>query len=127
MEVRAYLKGARLSPQKACLIADMVRGLDVEKALNVLTFSKQKGASLVKKLLDSAISNAENNENADIDNLKIKSIIVNKGLVMKRIKIRARGRSRLELGVIESWAGFCFSFFFANSALEIREKKFSFH
>ena len=65
MEVRAYLKGARLSPQKACLIADMVRGLDVEKALNVLTFSKQKGASLVKKLLDSAISNAENNENAD--------------------------------------------------------------
>ena len=93
MEVRAYLKGARLSPQKACLIADMVRGLDVEKALNVLTISKQKGASLVKKLLDSAISNAENNENADIDNLKIKSIIVNKGLVMKRIKIRARGRA----------------------------------
>ena len=93
MEVRAYLKGARLSPQKACLIADMVRGLDVEKALNVLSFSKQKGAGLVKKLLDSAISNAETNENADIDNLKIKSIIVNKGLVMKRIKIRARGRA----------------------------------
>ena len=88
-----YLKGARLSPQKACLIADMVRGLDVEKALDVLSFSKQKGARLVKKLLDSAISNAENNENADIDNLKIKSIIVNKGLVMKRIKIRARGRA----------------------------------
>ena len=93
MEVRAYLKGAKLSPQKACLIADMVRGLDVEKALDLLSFSKQKGASLVKKLLDSAISNAENNENADIDNLKIKSIIVNKGLVMKRIKIRARGRA----------------------------------
>ena len=93
MEIRAYLKGARLSPQKACLIADMVRGLDVEKALDVLSFSKQKGARLVKKLLDSAISNAENNENADIDNLKIKSLIVNKGLVMKRIKIRARGRA----------------------------------
>ena len=93
MEVRAYLKGARLSPQKACLVADMVRGLDVGKALDILSFSKQKGAQLIKKLLDSAISNAENNENADIDDLKIKSIIVNKGLVMKRIKIRARGRA----------------------------------
>lgn len=93
MEVRAYLRGARLSPQKACLVADQVRGLDVEKALDILTFSKKKGASLIKKLLDSAISNAENNENADIDNLRIKSIIVNKGLVMKRIKIRARGRA----------------------------------
>ena len=93
MEVRAYLKGARLSPQKAGLVADQVRGLDVEKALDVLSFSKKKGASIIKKLLDSAISNAENNENADIDNLKIQSIIVNKGLVMKRIKIRARGRA----------------------------------
>lgn len=93
MEVRAYLKGARLSPQKAVLVADMIRGLDVEKALDILSFSKQKGARLVKKLLDSAISNAESNENVDIDNLKIKSIIVNKGLVMKRIKIRARGRA----------------------------------
>jgi len=93
MEVRAYLKGARLSPQKAGVVADQVRGLDVEKALDVLSFSKKKGANIIKKLLDSAISNAENNENADIDNLKIQSIIVNKGLVMKRIKIRARGRA----------------------------------
>ncbi|MDA0344823.1 MAG: 50S ribosomal protein L22 [Proteobacteria bacterium] len=93
MEVRAYLKGAKLSPQKAGLVADQVRGLDVEKALDVLSFSKKKGASIIRKLLDSAISNAENNENADIDNLKIQSIIVNKGLVMKRIKIRARGRA----------------------------------
>ena len=93
MEVRAYLKGERLSPQKAGLVADQVRGLDVEKALDVLSFSKKKGANIIKKLLDSAISNAENNENADIDNLKIQSIIVNKGLVMKRIKIRARGRA----------------------------------
>ena len=93
MEVRAYLKGARLSPQKAGLVADQVRGLDVEKALDVLSFSKKKGANIIKKLLDSAISNAENNENADIDNLKIQSIIVNKGLVMKRIKVRARGRA----------------------------------
>ena len=68
-------------------------GHNVEKALDVLSFSKKKGAKLIKKLLDSAISNAENNENADIDDLKIKSIIVNKGLVMKRIKIRARGRA----------------------------------
>ena len=67
--------------------------INVEKALDVLSFSKQKGAVLIKKLLDSAISNAENNENADIDDLKIKSIVVNKGLVMKRIKIRARGRA----------------------------------
>ena len=93
MEVRAYLKGARLSPQKACLVADLVRGKDVDKALDILNFSKQKGASLIKKLLNSAISNAENNENADVDNLKIKSIIDNKGLVMKRIKIRDRGRA----------------------------------
>ena len=63
------------------------------KALDILSFSKQKGAKLIKKLLDSAISNAENNESTDIDDLKIKSIIVNKGLVMKRIKIRARGRA----------------------------------
>ena len=62
MEVTAYLKGARLSPQKACLVADLVRGKDVDKALDILNFSKQKGASLIKKLLNSAISNAENNE-----------------------------------------------------------------
>ena len=93
MEVRAYLKGARLSPQKAGLVADQVRGLEVEQALDVLSFSKKKGADIIKKLLNSAISNAENNENADIDDLKIKSIVVNKGLVMKRIKIRARGRA----------------------------------
>ena len=93
MEVIAYLKGARLSPQKAGLVADQVRGLEVEQALDVLSFSKKKGADIIKKLLNSAISNAENNENADIDNLRIKSIIVNKGFVMKRIKIRARGRA----------------------------------
>ena len=93
MEVRAYLKGARLSPQKAGLVADQVRGLEVEQALDVLSFSKKKGADIIKKLLNSAISNAENNENADIDNLRIKSIIVNKGFVMKRINIIARGRA----------------------------------
>ena len=87
MEVRAYLRGARLSPQKAGLVADQIRGLGVEKALDILNFSKKKGADLIKKLLNSAISNAENNEEANIDELAIKSIIVNKGFVMKRIKI----------------------------------------
>ena len=79
MEVRAYLRGARLSPQKAGLVADQIRGLGVEKALDILNFSKKKGADLIKKLLNSAISNAENNEEANIDELAIKSIIVNKG------------------------------------------------
>ena len=92
MEVRAYLKSARLSPQKACLVADMVRGLDVEKALDVLSFSKQKGAVLIKKLLDSAISNAENNHSLDIDKLYVKEAFVGKGIVMKRFHARARGR-----------------------------------
>ena len=93
MEVRAYLKSARLSPQKACLVADMVRGLDVEKALDVLSFSKQKGAVLIKKLLDSAISNAENNHQYDIDNLFVKEAFVGKSLVMKRFRPRAKGRA----------------------------------
>ena len=93
MEVRAYLRAARLSPQKAGLVADQIRGLGVEKALDILNFSKKKGADLIKKLLNSAISNAENNEEANIDELAIKSIMVNKGFVMKRIKIRARGRA----------------------------------
>ena len=92
MEVRAYLKSARLSPQKACLVADMVRGLDVEKALDVLSFSKQKGAVLIKKLLDSAISNAENNHGLDVDELIVRSAFVGKNMVLKRGRPRARGR-----------------------------------
>ena len=93
MEVRAYLKSARLSPQKACLVADMVRGLDVEKALDVLSFSKQKGAVIIKKLLDSAISNAENNHQLDIDKLFVKEASVGKSMVLKRFRPRARGRA----------------------------------
>ena len=92
MEVRAYLRGARLSPQKAGWLQTKSEDW-VEKALDILNFSKKKGADLIKKLLNSAISNAENNEEANIDELAIKSIIVNKGFVMKRIKIRARGRA----------------------------------
>ena len=93
MEIRALAKGVRVSPQKAGLVANLVRGKDVGIAMDILSSSKQKSAKLIKKLLDSAISNAEENENLDIDQLQIKSIIVNKGLVMKRIKIRARGRA----------------------------------
>jgi large subunit ribosomal protein L22 len=76
MEVAASLKGARISAQKARLVADQVRGMPVEEALNLLEFSPKKAAHLVKKILDSAIANAENNEGADVDELKISSIYV---------------------------------------------------
>ena len=93
METRAYLKGTRLSPQKAGLVANAVRGKSVQDALDFLVFNKQKGSAVIKKLLESAIANAENNEKADIDLLVIKSIIVNQGMRFKRMKPRARGRA----------------------------------
>ena len=93
METRAYLKGTRLSPRKAGLIANEVRGKSVQEAMDFLVFNKQKGSSVIKKLLESAIANAENNEKADIDLLMIKSIIVNQGMRLKRMKPRARGRA----------------------------------
>ena len=92
METRAYLKGTRLSPQKAGLVANAVRGKSVQDAMDFLVFNKQKGSAVIKKLLESAIANAENNEKADIDLLVIKSIIVNQGMRLKRMKPRARGR-----------------------------------
>ena len=92
-EVAAYLKGARISAQKARLVADQVRGLKVERALNVLEFSPKKAARIVKKVLESAIANAENNEGADVDELKVSTIYVDQGLVMKRVKPRAKGRA----------------------------------
>ena len=76
MEVAAKLKGAQISAQKARLVADQVRGMQVEEALNLLEFSPKKAAHIVKKLLDSAIANAENNEGADVDELKVSSIFV---------------------------------------------------
>ena len=76
METRAYLKGTRLSPQKAALVADQIRGKSVDQAMDFLVFNKQKGSAVIKKLLESAIANAENNNNADIDKLSISSIIV---------------------------------------------------
>ena len=93
METTAYLKGTRLSPQKAALVADQIRGKRVDEALDFLIFNKQKGSSIMKKLLESAIANAENNNNSDIDKLCIKTVIVNQGMRLKRMKARARGRA----------------------------------
>ncbi len=93
MQVNASLRHARVSPQKARLVADQIRGLPVENALNVLAFSPKKAAGLIKKILDSAIANAEHNEGADVDELKVSAIFVNEGPVMKRLRARAKGRA----------------------------------
>ena len=92
MDTRAYLKGSRLSPQKAGLVANEIRGKSVQDAMDFLTF-KQKAASVIKKLLESAIANAENNNKLDIDTLEVKSIMVNQGMRLKRMRPRARGRA----------------------------------
>ncbi|EIJ35832.1 50S ribosomal protein L22 [Thiothrix nivea] len=93
MEVAAKLRFARISPQKCRLVADQIRGLPVDKALNVLAFSPKKGAAMVKKVLESAIANAEHNEGADVDELCVKTIFVDQGPTMKRIMPRAKGRA----------------------------------
>ncbi|MBQ62780.1 MAG: 50S ribosomal protein L22 [Gammaproteobacteria bacterium] len=93
MEVSARLKGAKMSAQKARLVADQIRGKQVGDALNILHFSTKKGAHLVRKLLESAIANAEHNEGADIDELSVSRILVDEGMVMKRIRPRAKGRA----------------------------------
>ena len=92
MEVSATLSHARLSPQKARLVADQVRGLPVERAVELLTFSKKKAAAIMKKVLESAIANAEHNEGADIDELKVATVEVNQGPTFRRFRARARGR-----------------------------------
>ena len=92
METRATLYGVRLSAQKGRLVADQVRGLPVEKALNLLAFSPKKGAHIIKKVLESAIANAEHNDGADIDELKITQIYVEQGATLKRFSARAKGR-----------------------------------
>jgi large subunit ribosomal protein L22 len=92
METRANLRGVRLSAQKGRLVADLIRGKDVGQALNILTFSPTKGAGIIKKVLESAIANAEHNDGADIDELKVKTIHVEKGMVLKRFTARAKGR-----------------------------------
>lgn len=93
MEVAAKLKGAQISAQKVRLVADQVRGKGVEDALDLLAYSNKKAAHIVKKILDSAIANAENNEGADVDELKISSIYVDEGMTMKRLRPRAKGRA----------------------------------
>jgi large subunit ribosomal protein L22 len=93
MEVVAILRGARLSAQKARLVADQIRGKAEEEALQLLTYSPKKGADVIKKVLNSAIANAEHNEGADVDELKVSTIYVDEGMSLKRIRPRAKGRA----------------------------------
>lgn len=97
MRVSAHLKNARLSAQKCRLVADLIRGKSVDEALNILAFSPKKGAELMKKVLNSAIANAEHNEGADIDTLVVATVFVDKGPSLKRFTARAKGRgNRIE-------------------------------
>jgi large subunit ribosomal protein L22 len=92
MQTTAKLWGVRLSAQKGRLVADQIRGIQVSKALDILTFSPKKGADIIKKVLNSAIANAEHNHGLDIDELKVSTILVEKGPVLKRFTARAKGR-----------------------------------
>ena len=92
MDTTAKLRGVRLSAQKGRLVADLIRGKTVENALNILQFSPKKGAVIIRKVLESAIANAEHNAGADIDELKVTQIFVEKGPVLKRFMPRAKGR-----------------------------------
>ena len=92
MKTSAVLRGVRLSAQKGRLVADQIRGLPVDKALNILTFSPKKGAAIIRKVLESAIANAEHNDGADIDELKVATIHVERGPSLKRFTARAKGR-----------------------------------
>jgi len=93
MEVSAKLSTARLSAQKARLVADQIRGKGVEEALELLTYSPKKGAAIIKKVLNSAIANAEHNEGVDIDELKVSTIFVDEAMTLKRLMPRAKGRA----------------------------------
>ncbi|MCK4608637.1 MAG: 50S ribosomal protein L22 [Gammaproteobacteria bacterium] len=92
MEVAAIHKNARISAQKVRLVVDQIRGLQVEKALDILSFSTKKAADLVKKVLNSAIANAEHNDGADVDELKVSCVFVDEGATSKRWRARAKGR-----------------------------------
>ena len=92
METIAKLRNVRLSAQKGRLVADQIRGLPVDKAINILSFSPKKGAVIIRQLLESAIANAEHNNGADIDELKISSIFVDRATFMPRSSARAKGR-----------------------------------
>ena len=93
METAATLRYARISAQKGRLVADQVRGLPVDRALNLLAFSNKKAAELFKKVLESAIANAEHNDGADVDELKVTKVFVDEGPSYKRIRPRAKGRA----------------------------------
>ncbi|HEY1181686.1 MAG TPA: 50S ribosomal protein L22 [Rhodocyclaceae bacterium] len=93
MQTQAVLKFVRLSPKKGRVIADLVRGKKVDEALNILKFSTRKPAGLIRKVLESAIANAENNHGADVDELKVAEIFIDQGPVLKRIMPRAKGRA----------------------------------
>ncbi|AZG06898.1 50S ribosomal protein L22 [Pigmentiphaga sp. H8] len=92
METTAIVRGVRVSAQKARLVADMIRGKSVAQAINILTFTPKKSAGIIKKAVESAIANAEHNDGADIDELKVKTIYVDKGASLKRFDARAKGR-----------------------------------
>jgi len=97
METTANIRGAHISAQKARLVADLIRGKSVERALNILTFSPKKAAGILKKALESAIANAEHNDGADVDELKVTTIYVDKATSLKRFSARAKGRgNRIE-------------------------------
>ena len=92
-EVAAVLRGANMSAQKARLVADTIRGKQIGEALNLLEFSNKKGAEIIKKVLESAIANAEHNDGADVDELRVSTVFVDEGTTMKRIRPRAKGRA----------------------------------
>ena len=92
METKASLRGVRLSAQKGRLVADLIRGRAVDQALNILAFSPKRGAKIIRKVVESAIANAEHNDGADIDALKVKTIYVEEGMSLKRFTARAKGR-----------------------------------
>jgi large subunit ribosomal protein L22 len=97
METTAIVRNAHISAQKTRLVADLIRGKSVEQALNILTFTPKKAAVIIKKALESAIANAEHNDGADIDELIVKTIYVDKAQSMKRFRARAKGRgNRIE-------------------------------
>lgn len=93
MEALAKLSGARISPQKCRLVADQIRGLRVGRAMEMLSFHNKKAAKIVRKVLESAIANAEHNEGADVDELRVAAVFVDEGPVLKRFMPRAKGRA----------------------------------
>ena len=92
METRAVLRGVRLSADKGRLVADLIRGKKVDQALNILNFTQKKAAPIVRKVLESAIANAEHNDGAEIDELRVKTIYIEQGMTLKRSAARAKGR-----------------------------------